>query len=328
MSGFRLLCLAWVLSVSSSPAAAAIHAQVSDALRSPAQPEKVIVDTDIGYDIDDAFAVAVALQSPEFDVRGFSTASGDTLARARILDRMLGLIGRAHLPVAVGSPTTLPPPTPGIGRQTRFGANGAFARATHPAAVNFLSDEIRKFPHQTTVIAIGPLTNLAALLDKDPSAFHQLKRIVAMGGQLQPVDMGGWGTGATTSPEYNIVGDIAAAQKVFNSGVPIYLIPLDSTMSLKLDEVKRDAILSKGTPLSDSLAILYAMWNGVGTPVLYDVMALAYVVEPTLCPMQPLHISVDDTGVTHADSGTPNAFVCLHSDPEAFFRWFMNVFDK
>ena len=104
------------------------------------QPEEIIIDTDIGTDIDDAFAVALALRSSELNILGITTASGDTEARARILDRMLGEVGHPEIPVAAGAPTTLP--YGATVDQHRYGETGHSARTTHPDAVAFLSDQI------------------------------------------------------------------------------------------------------------------------------------------------------------------------------------------
>lgn len=290
--------------------------------------EKIVIDTDIGTDIDDAFAVALALQSPEFHILGFSTASGDTTARARILDQMLGVSGHGDIPVVAGAPTTLPNSMPPVGRQRRFGDHGTFSESVHPpAAVDFLLEQIRRFPGQITLVAIGPLTNLGALIDRDPRAARSLKRIVMMGGSISSADLGGWGTATAPTAEYNIAGDVRAAQKVFTSGIPLYVMTLDSTAQLKLDEVKRDALLSQGTPLTNSLAILNLMWGGQ-TPILFDAMAVAYVLDPGLCPTEPMHIVVDDSGIIRQGPGEPNARLCLHSNPETFFRFFMARFPE
>lgn len=297
-------------------------AQVVGSAATRKVPEKIIVDTDIGGDIDDAFAVALALQSPEVSVLGFSTASGDTSARARILDEMLGATDHKDIPVAVGIPTTLPFASPGIGRQRRYGDEGRFSRASHPSAVDFILDQIRRFPGQITLVAIGPLTNIGALIDKDPETFRQVRRVVIMGGSIGAVDMGGGGTTNGPTTEYNILGDILAAQKLFKSHIPLVVMPLDSTLQLRLDEVKRDTIFSKGTPLTDSLALLYLMWGGV-TPVLFDAMTIGYIIDPTLCPVEPMHVVVEDSGMTRSEPGEPNAQVCLHSNPETFFHFFM-----
>jgi inosine-uridine nucleoside N-ribohydrolase len=122
-------------------------------------------------------------------------------------------------------------------------------------------------------------------------------------------------------PEWNIKNDVVSAQKLFGSGVPIFMMPLDSTQ-LKMDEVKRGFLFRQGTPLSDSLAILYHQW-GQQTPTLFDPMTIAFIDDPSLCPVQPMNIHVDDRGMTLRGSGTPNAQVCLKSDSEAFFRFYL-----
>src|SRR5450755_1827591 len=149
------------------------------------EPEKIIIDTDIGDDIDDAFAVALALQSPEMHILGLSTVSGDTTARAKILDELLGQSDHKDIPVTAGIPANLPfTTTPYIGRQGRFGEKGRFAKAVHPPAVDFILEQIHRFPDQITLVAIGPLTNIGLLIDKDPQAFRRLKRVVMMGGSI------------------------------------------------------------------------------------------------------------------------------------------------
>lgn len=285
-------------------------------------PDKIIIDTDIGTDIDDAFAVALALCSPEFKVLGITTASGDTEARAKILDRMLGEVGRQDIAVAVGTPTTLP--YGATVDQARYGETSHFVRPTHPKAVDFLFDQIRRYPNEITLVAIGPLTNVGALIDAHPETFRKLKRVVIMGGWIKPLKPEyGDAAPAGPSPEYNILGDIHAAQKLFRSGIPLDVMPIDSTAHLALDEIKRRGIFAQGTPLTDSLTLQYQQWNGGVTPVLFDAMTLAYLLHPKLCPVEPLHIRVDDTGATLVEDGAPNAQVCLHSDADAFFRFYM-----
>jgi purine nucleosidase len=285
--------------------------------------EKIIIDTDIGTDIDDAFAVALALRSPEFDILGITTDSGDTEARAKILDRMLGEVGGQDIPVAVGAATALP--WGATVDQKHYGETGRFARPTHPKAVDFILDQIRRYPGQITLVTIGPLSNIGALIDKSPETFHKLKRVVMMAGWIEPIKADyGNAPPSEPTPEYNILGDIGAAQKLFLSGIPLYVMPIDSTGHLALDETKRSEIFSQGTPLTDALTLQYHQWNGGVTPVLFDAMTLAYILEPQLCPIQPMHIRIDDKGYSLAESGAPNAQVCLHSDADAFFRFYMS----
>jgi purine nucleosidase len=281
-------------------------------------PQKIIIDTDIGDDIDDAFALALALRSPELQILGVATTFGDTQTRAKLADRFLGEAGRGDIPVAAGIPT--PPKSPLT--QRAYAEHGHFARATHPDAATFILDQIRRNPGEITLVAIGPLMNVGALIDKDPETFRKLKRVVMMGGSVER----GYGDSGYTpapppQPEWNILNDIPSAQKLFASGVPIYMMPLDATQ-LKLDEVKRAFLFRQGTPITDALAILYHHW-GQETPTLFDPMTLAYILKPNLCPVQPMHIRVDEKGFTRPEAGAPNAQVCLHSNSEAFFNFYI-----
>ena len=213
-----------------------------------APSEKVVIDTDIGDDIDDAFAVALALRSPELQILGITTTFGDTETRAKLLDRFLGEVGRADIPVAAGVPT----PPKAVLTQRRYAEGGHFAKSSHPDAITFLLDLIRRNPGEITLIAIGPLMNVGAAVDKDPDTFRKLKRIVMMGGSIKRGygDMG-YGPPHGPEPEWNIVNDIPSAQKLFAAGVPLFVMPLDSTQ-LKLDEVKRAFLFRQGTPITDA----------------------------------------------------------------------------
>src|SRR5436305_1261614 len=189
-------------------------------------PEKVIIDTDIGDDIDDAFAVALALRSPELQILGITTTFGDTETRAKVLDRFLAEAGRGDIPVAAGPPT--PPKT--TFTQLRYAQGGHFAKPSHPDAVRFLLDKIRSNPGEITLVAIGPLVNVGAAIDKDPVTFRRLKPGGLMGGSIYRGygDIGS-GTPHGLEPEWNIKNDIPSAQKLLAAGVPLFVMPLDST---------------------------------------------------------------------------------------------------
>src|SRR5207302_2469011 len=149
----------------------------------------------------------------------------------------------------------------------------------------------------------------------------------------------GFGPPTPPEPEWNILNDIPSAQKLFAAGVPLFVMPLDATQ-LKLDEVKRAFLFSQGTPLTDALTLLYHQW-GQQTPTLFDPMTIAFLVNPALCPVQPMHIRVDEKGFTRPDPApsaasnpssapnppnvhaAPNAQVCLDSNPYAFFRFLL-----
>jgi len=286
---------------------------------SPAHPAKIIIDTDIGDDIDDAFAVALALRSPELEVVGIASTFGDTETRAKLLDRLLGEAGRSDIPVATGTPN---PKIQTSLSQRRYAEGGQFTRASHPPAVDFTLDRIRRFPGEITLVAIGPLVNLGALVDKDPETFRKLRRVVLMGGSIYKGygDLG-YFPARGPDPEWNIKNDPASARKLLASGVPVYMMPLDSTQ-LKMDEIKRGLVFQAATPLTNALASLYYQW-GQETPTLFDPMTIAFIDDPQLCPVTPMHITIDDNGMTRPTKGAPNAEVCLDSDSDAFFRFYI-----
>lgn len=279
---------------------------------------KVIIDTDIGDDVDDAFALALAVKSPEFQILGVTTTFGDTETRARIADRFLGSVGRAGIPVMAGKATATKNPM----SQRKYAEGGHFAKSSHGDAADFLLDQIRKYPGEITLIGIGPLMNVGVAIDKDAATFRKLKRVVIMGGSIRRgYGDYGYNEHVPPMPEWNILNDVASAQKLFASGVPLYVMPLDSTQ-LKLDEVKRAFLFTRGTAVTDQLAILYHLW-AQETPTLFDPMAVAFELKPELCPVTPLHIRVDEKGFTREEPGAPNAQVCLQSNPEEFFQFYL-----
>jgi inosine-uridine nucleoside N-ribohydrolase len=284
----------------------------------PAAAQKIIIDTDIGDDVDDAFALALAVKSPELQVLGVTTGFGDTEARARIAERFLGEVGRSDIPVLAGKPTSTKNPM----SQRRYGESGRFVKSSHGDAVAFLLEQIRKYPGEITLIAIGPLMNVGLAIDQDAATFRKLKRVVLMGGSVRRGygDLG-YTPAAPPMPEWNILNDIPSAQKLFASGVPLYVMPLDSTQ-LKLDEVKRAFLFSQGTAVSDQLAVLYHLW-AQETPTLFDPMTLVFALKPELCPVQGMHIRVDEQGFTREEPGAVNAQVCLDSNSDDFFRFYL-----
>lgn len=303
-------------------------------LSAPAKPvaEKIIIDTDIGDDIDDAFALALALNSPEFDILGVSAAFGDTTTRARLLDRFLDEAGRSDIPVAAGKPAAV---NLQAFTQRRWAEGGRSVRPSHPDAVDFTLDQIRKYPSQVTLVAIGPLPNIGAMIDKDPATFRKLKRVVIMGGSINTLS-DPFNIAAPIPPhvEWNIKNDVASAQKLFASGVPLQVLPLDSTANLKMHDVARDALFAHESALTNILMVLYEQWGfrrpegsfaymRKAVPTLYDPMTLASLLDPSLCPLTAMHIQVDNDGMTRPAPGAPNAQVCLKSDENAFLHFYV-----
>jgi len=287
-------------------------------------PEKVIFDTDIGDDIDDAFALELALSSSKVQVLGVTTAWGDTDLRARLSARLLASTGHANVPVYAGPKTE----AHNTFTQARYAERWPEPKQGWGDAIEFTLDAIRKNPGQITLISIAPFSNVGALIERDATTFRKLKRIVIMGGSIHR----GYGDLGLLpdhgpDPEYNVMMDIPASKKLFASGVPLYVMPLDSTQ-LKLDEVLRSTLFSQDTPATDQLALLYFQWSASTqnpTPTLFDAMAVAYTLNPDLCPTQPMHVDVDDRGYTRVTPGEPNANVCLDSNSDKFFHFYFDT---
>ncbi|MGB0124840.1 MAG: nucleoside hydrolase [Silvibacterium sp.] len=286
-----------------------------------AVPQKVILDTDIGDDIDDAFALALALRSPELQILQVNADFGDTPLRARLLERFLKSVGREDIPVAVGVQTAAPSNFTQRGYAERETGDQAAKRD----AIQTTLELIRRYPGEITLIGIGPFVNVGAMIDQDPATFRKLKRVVVMGGSIYQgyasAGLPGYLKPPGPEPEWNVRNAVPGMRKLLASGVPVYMMPLDATQ-LKLDEVKRELLFQHDSPVTDQLVLLYHQWGQL-TPTLFDPMAVGFAIDPGLCPVTPLRIGVDDQGSTKPEPGAPNVQVCLHSDSEKFFDFYM-----
>jgi inosine-uridine nucleoside N-ribohydrolase len=294
---------------------------------SAAQLQLVIIDTDIGDDIDDAFALALALRSPELKILGVTTTFGDTEMRARLLDRYLASVGRSDIPVAAGPPSQ----TDNVLTQKAYALR--VPATVHADGAAFLLDQIRKHPKEITLIAIGPLFTVQAAIERDPATFRKLQRVVMMGGSIERGYDGpsiGNRPGERRPPdaEWNINRNPAGAQALLAAGVPIFMMPLDSTQ-IHLETAEREAIFAHGSPLTDQLTLLYHQWMAgapghASSPTLFDPVAVTYTFRPDLCPAKPTRIEVDDKGFTRPVAGTPNVQVCMQSDEQGFLKLLQN----
>jgi inosine-uridine nucleoside N-ribohydrolase len=280
-----------------------------------AATSKIIFDTDIGDDIDDAYALGFLLRSPEIEILGVTTAFGDTHLRARLATRFLKAAGRGEVPVFEGPKT----PQKSTFSQRKW-AEGSPDR-TYPDAVGFMLDTIRKYPGQVTLVSVATLTTVGALIEKYPKTFLKLKRVVIMGGSVEH----GYGTKEQPDVEWNIQNDVAAAKALFASGVPLYVMPLDSTQ-IPLEPAQQSELFGKNTGMTNALKVLTEEWSAATnrkSPILFDPVAAAYAVKAEICPTTAMRIEVDSKGYTRRVDGTPNANVCLQSRPSLFFNIFM-----
>lgn len=292
---------------------------IAESVLGAAPPRKIpiLLDTDIGTDIDDAFALVLIISSPELELLGVTTVAADTQARARLAAKLLWEAGGAwrKVPVVAGEPGQ-PQPID----QTRWADGFASPQLRKGKAVDFMKAQINRRPGEITLLTIGEQTNAAALLKSDPSLGKKLKRIVMMGGSVAR----GYAPGSQADPEWNIKSNPAAAQVVFASGVPILMVPLDVTAMLQLDEANRHRVFTHLTPLTNALALLYHLWNQP-TPTLFDPMAVAMLIDPSLCETRELAIEVDARGFTRAVEGKPpNSTVGMRTDPAKFFQFYLS----
>lgn len=226
---------------------------------------------------------------------------------------MLWVAGRRNIPVAAG--------VPGAKlniAQTRWADGFTSPSLLKTSAVELMKKEIDRAHGALAIVAIGPLTNVAALLKEYPGEKRQIRRIVLMGGSIAR----GYYPGSGPTAEYNIAADAEAAQTVFTSGVPITMAPLDVTARLQLDEAHRQKIFGQGTPLVNALQAVYTLW-GQPTPTLHDPMAVSLILNPALCTLKPLAIEVTDKGMTVPISGkAANAVVAVETDPARFIDFY------
>jgi amidohydrolase len=276
----------------------------------------VLFDTDIGDDIDDAFALALLVASPEIDLRGVTTAFGDTHTRALIACRILHAAGRKDIPVAAGRATKQSGEPRG---QMKYGVPAAGVRQPEKEpAVEFLYRQLKAHPGELTLLAVGPLTNISDLLTRHPDCKPWIKRLVIMGGSVRV----GYDGKPMPEVEWNIKCDVRAAQVVFASGVPLIVAPLDATGTLQLDSRARRRIFEARTPWAEPLLALYQLW-GQKRPVLFDPVAAMLSITDRFCKLEDLRLVVDDQGNTRIAQGQANARVATAIQGDAMLAWFV-----
>ncbi len=280
----------------------------------------ILLDTDIGTDVDDAFALALALASPEVELAGVTTVAEGAEDRAWMVCRFLTAVGKREVPVAWGRDKQ---PASSIEEQIQYRRHPAviFNRTAKPvkeSAVALMYAKLKERPGKLTLVAIGPLTNVARLLADHPDCKPWIKRIVIMGGSVRA------GYDGKTEPEaeWNVKLDVAAARAVFASGVPLLVAPLDATATLKLGEPLRRKLFAACTPLTYQVQALYQLWDKP-TPTLFDPVAVALAFTEKFWTMEDLRLEVDDKGFTRVGKGEPNARVATAVKGDDFLKWYV-----
>ncbi len=292
----------------------------------------VLFDTDIGSDIDDAVALAYLLRQPQCELLGITTVSGEPDRRAALARVLCVAAGQSDVPVHAGlAAPLLAAPLQPCAPQAKVLDPEAFTEFTRPTAIDFLRGAIRARPGEITLLATGPLTNLAVLFALDPEVPTLLKQIVLMGGLYHTRSVGH--TGATGA-EWNMRCDPHAAAIVFSANVPRLLaVGLDVTEQCRMPaEEVRKRFTEAGSPLDIVLVMAEVWFRGKSEMTFHDPLAAALIFTPELCRAERQRIEVD-TSLLRTQGQTffnPNATekpheIAVSVDAPAFFQHYFNV---
>jgi purine nucleosidase len=261
------------------------------------RPIPVILDTDIGDDIDDALALGLALRSPELNVLAITTVLNDGPGRADLVWKILGLYGRTDIPVGIGAEQPLlAKPRTGIVKQTEALAPGEHMPSDRRRnGLELMIEMCMRWPEKVTIVAYGPATNVALALRAEPRLRDKIERIVLMNGVFFRPGL-----------EYNTRMDPEASAIVYGSGLPVSTVGLDVTMQCRLtaDNLQRMA----RSPLDSVqfLRKLITIWrdeNEQRFPVLHDPLAIALTVKPGLVTMVRGGVYVETKGTVDRTYG-------------------------
>jgi inosine-uridine nucleoside N-ribohydrolase len=284
---------------------------------------KIILDTDPGTDIDDAWALAFVALHPNFEPLGVTVTDADTPSRAKVACKLLERAGRTNIPVAVGRKT--PTPDARIDHQFFWAEDYTGKKPIDTPAADFIVETIKKYPGEVTLLAVGPLQNVADALRKEPNLSKYVKRVVLMSGNVftragnRPL-----------IPEWNVVASTKDAQLVYSAGLPLTIVPLDSTELVRLADEERARIAKHRSPVAIALETLYRLWlsNRNSRMTLHDQLAVAEAAEPAkfFAKCDPVPIYVDDKGFTRVEQarGKP-VKVCLEPRRDQFMKYYIDT---
>ncbi|MEN6385903.1 MAG: nucleoside hydrolase [Phycisphaerales bacterium] len=289
----------------------------------------IIVDTDIGGDIDDAWALAMLLRMPQFDIKLITTAVGDTLARAKIVAKMLERAKRTDIPIGIGLPLV---------KMDCYYKGWAldydldkYPGKIHQNGVQAIIDTIKSSSQEVVILAIAPLTNIAAALKQWPE-ITKCSRIVGMLGSVYK----GYNGKSVISKECNIVNNIDAAKRVFNSDWKMLVTPLDTCGTIRLTGPRYTRIITSKDPLIESIIENYAFWIcrpsfapnpnftfadlHTHSSILYDTVAAYMTAETDMLEIQDVKLKVTDDGYTVPDADGKKIHCALNWKSSANFE--------
>jgi inosine-uridine nucleoside N-ribohydrolase len=269
---------------------------------------KIIFDTDfVVPPQDDGLALILALHSPELEILGITTVAGNKSRERATVDalRVLEIAGRADIPVYNGADMPLvhekseyamrvhgewwsdePPPAP----------PGGFAqkRAESVSAMDFIVKTVMQNPGEITILAIGPLTNIAMAIRQEPRFAQSVRQMTIMGGAIAGLPDGAGNV--TPNAEFNFWVDPEAAKVVLRSGIPIQMSPLNVSRQTNFTKEWYDRIVAVETPitrfLKERMGSRYEKYTERGS-LMYDQVAVASLIDPTLVKTVELYVDVD-----------------------------------
>jgi inosine-uridine nucleoside N-ribohydrolase len=295
--------LAACLSLAACLACVCTGPGASAAAKHAGKPAKmpVIFDTDIGDDIDDTWALAMLLKSPELDLKLVVGDQGKTHYRAKLIAKLLEVAGRTDVPVGIGAGNT-----GGGGRQDAWVKDyrlKTYPGKVHDDGVGAMIETIMKSPRPITVIAVGPLPNLLEALAREPRIATKA-RFVGMHGSVRR----GYGGKDKIDAEYNVRANPKACQAVFTAPWEITITPLDTCGLVHLRGEKFAKVRDCRAPLVQALIENYRQWAKKKTKeelgassTLFDTVAVYLAFAQDLCKMETLPIRVTDDGKTVID---------------------------
>jgi len=257
----------------------------------------VILDTDIGDDIDDTWALAMMLKSPELDVKLVVTDTGNTTYRAKIAAKMLEIAGRTDVPVGVGF--RLSDKEGGQSDWVKDYGLSSYPGKVYEDGVGALIDTIMNSPKPVTLICIGPVPNISAALEREPKIAERAK-FVGMHGSVRK----GYGGSDKVSAEYNVAAYPKECQKAFTALWDMTITPLDTCGLVVLQGEKYKKVCDSKDPIAKAVIENYNIW-AKGTPdrssVLFDTVAVYLSFSEELLSMEKIGIRVTDDGYTVED---------------------------
>jgi len=267
----------------------------------------VVLDTDIGDDIDDTWALAYLLRSPELELRLVVTDYGDTVYRARVAAKLLEVAGRTDVPVGIGTRQA-----DGGGRQDEWIAGydlSDYPGTVHEDGVQALIDTVLASEQPVTVLGLGPAPNLREALERAPEIAERA-RFVGMYGSVRV----GYGGSPSPEAEWNVRMDPAAVRAILAAPWTVTLTPLDTCGLLKLTGERYAAIRDSADPLARTILEIYRLWlphadwipNDPGLPdrestTLFDVAAVDLAFDESPFEMEEVGLRVGDDGMTVED---------------------------